>query len=75
MSDSAFGEPMPPHGLVRLPIQALPTLRLQHLLSGIHEESSQPAAQACGRPTSITGYTEWTAAAGSPVTLGCCRGS
>lgn len=61
---------MHPDGLLRLSSPALQALKLTHLVSGIHDEPSLPALQTCGRPTTITGYTEWIDAAGSPATLG-----
>jgi len=66
----AFNAPPPPDGLLRLSTPALQTLQLTHLTSGIYEEPVLPAWQACGRPTTIAGYTEWIDAAGSPATLG-----
>lgn len=70
MKDLALRAPVPQDDLLRLSTPALQTLRLTHLISGIHQESTLPAMQACGRSTTITGYTEWIDAAGSCATLG-----
>lgn len=70
MRNSALHAPAYPDGLLRLPTPALRTLQLTHLMSGVYEEPFLPMLQACGRPTTITGYTEWIDAEGSPVTLG-----
>ena len=52
-------------------MRGLQALRLVHLASGIHGEPAPlRLLQDCGRPTTITGYTEWIDAAGSPATLG-----
>jgi len=69
MKNPAFAAPLPLDGLLRLSGPALQTLQLTHLLSGIYEEPVPLTFQACGRPTTITGYTEWIDAAGSPATL------
>ncbi|VTU37873.1 hypothetical protein H6CHR_05081 [Variovorax sp. PBL-H6] len=70
MKDLAFSAPAFPDGLLRLSNPALRALQLTHLISGVYEDSLSPALQTCGRPTTITGYTEWIDAAGSPATLG-----
>ncbi|VTU40816.1 hypothetical protein H4CHR_05549 [Variovorax sp. PBS-H4] len=72
MKDPALDAPVPvyPDGLLRLSSPALQTLQLTHLISGIYDEPTLPVLQTCGRPTTITGYTEWIDAAGSPATLG-----
>jgi hypothetical protein len=69
MRHPAFAASAYPDGLLRLPTPALRTLQLTHLISGIYEELAPPMPHECGRPTSITGYTEWIDAAGSAVTL------
>jgi hypothetical protein len=70
MKDLAFDAPVYPGGLLRLSGPALQRLQLTHLISGIYEEPVLPGLQTCGRPTTITGYTEWIDAAGSRATLG-----
>ncbi|WP_083944756.1 MULTISPECIES: DUF4902 domain-containing protein [unclassified Variovorax] len=70
MKDLAFDAPVYLDGLLRLSSPALQTLRLTHLISGIYDEPIVPGVRTCGRPTTITGYTEWIDAAGSPATLG-----
>ena len=69
MKDLAFDALVYPDGLLRLSSPALQALQLRHLASGIYDEPILPALQTCGRPTTITGYTEWIDAAGSPATL------
>lgn len=70
MRTFAFEAPLHSDGLLRLSTPALQTLQLTHLISGVYEEPILSALQACGRSTTIAGYTEWIDAAGSPATLG-----
>ena len=51
-------------------LESLHTLRLIHLISGLHDDAPVDWRQSCGRSTTITGYTEWVDAEGSPATLG-----
>jgi hypothetical protein len=45
-------------GYIRLPRAQLPSVQLEHLISGLDED--RPAMSPDGAvPTSITGYTEW----------------
>ena len=57
-------------GPVRMTIESLHTLRLLHLISGLHDDADIDCRRSCGRSTTITGYTEWVDGGGSPATLG-----
>ena len=60
----------PSYRPLRLSVQALKGLELVHLVSGLHEEVTPDPQGSCGRSTTVTGYTEWVDAKGSPATLG-----
>lgn len=55
-------------GFLRLSLDEIFSIRLHHLMSRIDEEDANLAA--CGRVTSITGYTEWVSTTQPAVTLG-----
>ncbi|WP_077000741.1 DUF4902 domain-containing protein [Variovorax sp. KK3] len=59
-----------PDGLLRVPMQALRTLRPVHLVSGLHEDPFEDRLHDCGQLTNIRGYTEWTDGDRTVVTLG-----
>lgn len=54
-------------GLVRLTYEALSALHLNHLLSGVDTDCSD---DACGRPTELTGFTEWITQTSPAITIG-----
>lgn len=54
-------------GLVRLTYEALSALLLNHLLSGVDTDCSD---DACGRPTELTGFTEWITQTSPTITIG-----
>lgn len=47
-----------PNGLIQLTIDELLDTPVVHLVSGVDLEDLAPLS-ACGRPTTISGYTEW----------------
>ena len=58
-----------PDGLIRLTLDQLLSTPLEHLVSGVDlEENSRTTA--CGRLTSLSGYTEWVSANDPAITLG-----
>ena len=60
-------------GLLRLSIGELLSLPIQHLMSGVDAETALhrvQLTQACGRPTQISGYTEWVTASVPAVSIG-----
>ncbi|HEX6704626.1 MAG TPA: DUF4902 domain-containing protein [Albitalea sp.] len=56
-------------GLIRASIAELLSMRIVHLMSGIDVEHNL-SASACGRPTTISGYTEWVTQTEPPITIG-----
>lgn len=56
-----------PQGLVRLTYEALSVLPMKHLISGIDRDSRQ---EICGRPTELTGFTEWVTPTSPGLTIG-----
>lgn len=54
-------------GLVRLTFEALTTIPLSHLISGLDTDCAE---SVCGRPTEITGFTEWTTQTNPAITIG-----
>lgn len=46
------------NGLIRLSIEELLSTPITHLMSGVDLEDC-PQLSACGKATSISGYTEW----------------
>jgi len=56
-------------GLVRLTLDELLSLPMRHLFSGLDAGPTQPLV-ACGRATTISGYTEWASLTALPVSLG-----
>jgi hypothetical protein len=60
-------------GLLRLSIDELLSLPIQHLVSGVDTDpvcASTACVQACGRETVISGYTEWVSASLPAVSIG-----
>lgn len=61
--------PFSSHGLVRLSLDTMLSLSFSHLASGVDStDESSPAA--CGKATSLTGYTEWVSTGEPCVTIG-----
>lgn len=56
-------------GLVRLPEQALSTVRLRHFVSGLDVPEAAPIP-GCGDVTEVTGFTEWIAGRCPYISLG-----
>lgn len=56
-------------GLIRLDLDELLSLPLQHCFSGL-DESCADLIGSCGRVATISGYTEWVCTAGPSVSLG-----
>ena len=54
-------------GLIRLTYDALSTISLSHLISGIDTDGSD---DDCGRPTELTGFTEWVTQTTPAITIG-----
>ncbi|WP_169727277.1 DUF4902 domain-containing protein [Aliagarivorans marinus] len=57
-------------GLVRLTLEQLHSLPLQHLLSGIDNEVEGKVRCVAAQVTELSGYTEWFYENGGAVTLG-----
>lgn len=55
--------------MIRLTLEELLSNPIEHYLSGL-DKSSQHPRLACGRPTTISGYTEWLCWAAQPMSLG-----
>lgn len=58
-----------PNGLIQLTIDELLSTPLVHLISGVDTEELAPLI-ACGRPTTISGYTEWGSLLNPTISLG-----
>ena len=56
-------------GLIRLTLDELLSLPIRHHFSGVDPEADDRIA-ACGRPATISGYTEWVTPGAHPVSLG-----
>lgn len=54
-------------GLIRLTYEALSAMPLNHLVSGVDTDG---CADACGRPTELTGFTEWVTPTDPAITIG-----
>jgi hypothetical protein len=59
---------VPNDGLIRLLPDALDSLDLVHLISGLDEDA--PASASAAVATTISGYTEWITHSAPAVTLG-----
>jgi hypothetical protein len=58
-----------PDGCIRLTLETLLSLPLKHLMSGI--DDTQPNdTHACGKSTSLSGYTEWLSTTEPVITMG-----
>ncbi|RZL91505.1 MAG: DUF4902 domain-containing protein [Variovorax sp.] len=55
-------------GLLRLGLQALQNITLQHLMSGLDDGSV--GQHRCGAMTSVSGYTEWIGTQAPCLSLG-----
>ncbi len=58
-----------PDGLIRLTMEQLLSTPLTHLVSGL-DADPQAKLDACGKPTSISGYTEWVSANEPCISIG-----
>jgi len=56
-----------PQGLIRLTYEALSAIPLNHLVSGIDTDGSE---DTCGKPTELTGFTEWVTKTSPAITIG-----
>ncbi len=56
-------------GLIRLTIEQLLSTPLTHLVSGLDADPTL-ARSACGKETSISGYTEWVSANEPYISIG-----
>jgi Domain of unknown function (DUF4902) len=56
-------------GLIRLTLDELMSLPIRHLFSGVDGDPSL-GPSSCGRPTTISGFTEWASHTQPLVTLG-----
>lgn len=56
-------------GLIRLTLDQLLSTPLEHLVSGVDLDQHSPTA-ACGRLTSLSGYTEWISANDPAISIG-----
>jgi hypothetical protein len=56
-------------GFVRLSLDDMLSTPLMHLISGVDEEVA-PAPEDCGKPTTVSGYTEWLSAAEPIIVMG-----
>jgi hypothetical protein len=58
-----------PDGLIRLTVDQLLSTPLEHLVSGVDlDPNGVPAA--CGRQTSLSGYTEWVSTQDPTISIG-----
>lgn len=55
-------------GFVRLSLDAILCLRLEHMLSGL--EHDQQKSARCGTPTTICGFSEWVSSPTPRLSLG-----
>jgi hypothetical protein len=58
-----------PDGLIRLSIEELLATPIEHLVSGVDEES-KAALSTCGTATTISGYTEWVSTHEPTISIG-----
>jgi hypothetical protein len=56
-------------GFIRVSIDELLSMPIVHLMSGIDVEEGLPTS-ACGRQTTISGYTEWVTRTEPAITIG-----
>lgn len=56
-------------GFLRMTLDDLLSITMQHLASGL-DESPNAIALRCGSTTEITGYTEWVSASSPRISLG-----
>lgn len=57
-------------GLLRLSIEELLCLPIEHLLSGLDAPDHASALRVCGSETEISGYTEWVSISRPAVSIG-----
>ncbi len=57
------------YGLIHLTYQELTLIKFNHLLSGVDTELISPEDD-CGRPTELSGFTEWTSETEPIITIG-----
>ena len=58
-----------PDGLIRLTVDQLLSTPLEHLVSGVDPDPDAVPA-ACGRQTSLSGYTEWISTQDPTISIG-----
>ncbi|HEX6706156.1 MAG TPA: DUF4902 domain-containing protein [Albitalea sp.] len=58
-----------PDGYIRVSLDELLSLPIIHLMSGIDADEHLPT-EACGRLTTICGYTEWVSETQPAITIG-----
>lgn len=58
-----------PDGLIRLTVDQLLSTPLEHLVSGVDPDPDAVLA-ACGRQTSLCGYTEWISTQDPTISIG-----
>ena len=56
-------------GFVRMTLDAILTMRLEHLLSGVDRDDGEDRSK-CGSLTAISGFSEWTSEASPYLSLG-----
>ena len=58
-----------PDGYLRLQTQELGSIALQHLISNVDDEVTDPV-QRCGAATTLSGYTEWVSSVEPALSIG-----
>lgn len=58
-----------PDGCIRLTLEALLSMPLTHLMSGI-DDTLPNDTHVCGQSTSLSGFTEWLSATEPAITMG-----
>ena len=56
-------------GQVRATVEDLLNVQFLHLFSGLDTEVGDPS-KGCGRPTAISGFTEWIGQSLAPISIG-----
>jgi hypothetical protein len=56
-------------GQVRATVDDLLSVHFLHLISGLDTEAGHPS-KTCGRPTAISGFTEWVGQSLLPISIG-----
>lgn len=55
-------------GFIRVSLNELLSLTIIHLMSGL--DGGDPSNDVCGRPTTISGYTEWVSKSEPAISIG-----